>query len=304
MKSSRRHVSEIGKLCLYLLMVLTAAANAQKPLAAPTDSDQRSSIATFQLDSKLLGRRVPYGVFLPLNYNADRSTRFPVVYLLHGLSGSYKTFAENPDRLKDFPKRNAIFVFVEGAMSFFTDSATVPSDNYESYFIQELIPEIDRNFRTIAERKGRSVAGVSMGGYGAIKYGAKYPQLFSLAASWSGVVNAASWRKLSELPPRPRTVQAITAVFGDASNPAPLVANDLFRLFEDIPSDKIANLPFFYLDCGTEDELLKPNQDLAALFVKRKIQHEYRQLPGGHGLQDYRVIDVLDLNERLLGLQK
>ena len=109
--------------------------------------------------------------------------------------------------------------------------------------------------------------------------------------------------KTKRTPARPAQCKAITAVFGDGSDPL-FVANDLFRLFEDVPSDKIANLPFFYLDCGTEDELLKPNQDLAAIFVKRKIQHEYRQLPGGHGLQDYRVMDVLDLNERLLGLQK
>ena len=143
-----------------------------------------------------------------------------------------------------------------------------------------------------------------MGGYGAIKYGVKYPQMFALAASWSGVVNAASWRKISELPPRPRTVQAITAVFGDGSDPEPLDANDLFRLFEDVPADQIANLPFFYLDCGTEDELLTPNLQLAALFVQRKIRHEYRQVPGGHGLQDYRVMDVLNLNERLLNTSK
>ena len=290
----------------YLIAVIafTFAAHAQQVFPTRNTERVETGFKEFQIDSKLMKRKIPYGVFLPASYDLDKQARFPVVYLLHGLSGSYKTFSENRERLEDYPKRHTIFVLVEGGTSFFTDSATVPDDRYESYFIQELIPEIDKNFRTIAERKGRSVAGVSMGGYGAIKYGAKYPQLFSLAASWSGVVNAASWRKLSELPPRPRTVQAITAVFGDGSNPAPLIANDLFRLFDDVPSDKIANLPFFYLDCGTEDELLKPNQELAAIFVKRKIQHEYRQLPGAHGLQDYRVMDVLDLNERLLGLQK
>ena len=77
-----------------------------------------------------------------------------------------------------------------------------------------------------------------------------------------------------------------------------LVANDLFKLFSDLSSDKVANLPFFYLDCGTEDELLKPNQQLAELFVTRKIRHEYRQVPGAHALQDYRVVDVR--RERLL----
>jgi enterochelin esterase-like enzyme len=143
-----------------------------------------------------------------------------------------------------------------------------------------------------------------MGGYGAIKYGVKYPQMFALAASWSGVVNAASWRKTSELPPRPRVVQTVTAAFGDGTNPATLISNDLFKLFGELPQDKTTELPFFYLDCGTEDELLKPNQQLAEIMVNRKIRHEYRQIPGGHVLQHYRVVDVLNLNERLFATQK
>ena len=121
MKASNQLRREIGLFGLSVFFVLTTGVNAQKPLTSLTNPDGRSRVKTFQLNSKLLGRPVPYAVFLPLSYNADRSTRFPVVYLLHGLSGSYKTFAENPDRLKDFPKRDSIFVFVEGGMSFFTD---------------------------------------------------------------------------------------------------------------------------------------------------------------------------------------
>ena len=99
-------------------------------------------------------------------------------------------------------------------------------------------------------------------------------------------------------------MQAITAAFGDGTNAATLIANDLFKLFADLPPDKIAELPFFYLDCGTEDELLKPNQQLAEIMVSRKIRHEYRQIPGGHALQDYRVVDVLNLSERIFTTQK
>ena len=290
--------------CLIAVIAFTFAAHAQQVFPTRNTERVETGFKEFQIDSKLMKRKIPYGVFLPASYDLDKQARFPVVYLLHGLSGSYKTFSENRERLEDYPKRHTIFVLVEGGTSFFTDSATVPDDRYESYFIQELIPEIDKNFRTIAERNGRSVAGVSMGGYGAIKFGVKFPQMFALAASWSGVVNAASWRKVSELPPRPRTVQAVTAVFGDGTNPETLVVNDLFKLFADLPTDNIPNLPFFYLDCGTEDELLKPNQQLAEILVSRKIRHEYRQIPGGHGLQDYRVVDVLNLNERLLASQK
>ena len=281
------------------MFAFAAVANAQQPRLST-----QAAVKDFQLDSKLMKRQMPYAVVLPVSYDTYKQDRFPVVYLLHGLSGSYKTFAANPERLEDYPKRRVIFVLVEGGTGWFSDSATAPNDKYESYVIRELIPEIDKNFRTISERSGRAVAGVSMGGYGAIKFGVKYPHMFTLAASWSGVANAASWRKVSELPPSPRIVQTITAAFGDGSDPSTLVGNDLFKLFGDVPSAKIAELPFFYLDCGTEDALLKPNQQLAELFLTRKIRHEYRQIPGPHALQDYRVVDVLNLFDRILDARK
>ena len=292
----------ILKFHLIVLFAFTVTAHAQQ--LSPVAPIVQTAVKTFQLDSKLMARQMPYSVVLPADYETDKQARFPVVYLLHGLSGSYKTFSDNREGLEDYAKRRIIFVLVEGGTSWFADSATVPNDKYESYIIQELIPEIDKNFRTVAERKGRAIGGVSMGGYGAIKYGVKYPQMFALAASWSGVVNAASGRKTSELPPRPRVVQTITAAFGDGTNPARLIANDLFKLFGELPPDKIAELPFFYLDCGTDDELLKSNQQLAEIMVNRKIRHEYRQIPGGHVLQHYRVVDVLNLNERLFATQK
>lgn len=290
------------KFCLIAFFAFAVTTHAQQP--SPTATNGQTAVKIFHLDSKLMKRQMPYAVVLPVGYDTDKQTRFPVVYLLHGLSGSYKTFAENRERLEDYPKRRFIFVFVEGGTSFYADSAIAADDKYESYIVRELIPEIDAKFRTDRTRKGRAVAGVSMGGYGAIKFGVKYPQTFALAASWSGVVRAASWRKTSELPARARLVEALTRAFGDGANPAALVQNDLFKLFADQPGDKIAELPFFYLDCGTEDELLKSNQQLAELMLSRKIRHEYRQLPGGHALQDYRVADVLNLYERLSAMQK
>lgn len=249
---------------------------------------------------------MPYAVVLPDNYESNKQARFPVVYLLHGLGGNYKNFIAKSELLQYYGQHRFIIVSVEGGAGFYTDSVTKPADKYESYFISELIPEIDKNFRTDATRKGRVVAGHSMGGYGALKYGIKYPQTFALAASWSGGVTSASWRKTGDLPPIPAIVQSLTAVFGDGTDPATLAANDLFKLFAELPADKIVELPFFYLDCGTEDELqlLKPNQKLAEILVSRKIPHEYRQIPGGHALQDYRVADVLNLSERALAPQK
>ncbi|NJM52811.1 MAG: hypothetical protein HC846_05100 [Blastocatellia bacterium] len=165
-----------------------------------------------------------------------------------------------------------------------------------------MIPEIDAKFRTISNRDGRAVIGDSMGGYGALKFGIKYPQMFALAASWSGGVNIASWRKPSDISFNvPGIKEFLTSVFGDGTNPATLEANDIFKLIKDVPNAQIESLPFFYLDCGTEDELdlLKPNQQLAEIMLNRKIRHEFRQVPGKHTVQLYRLGDVLELSDRI-----
>jgi S-formylglutathione hydrolase FrmB len=295
------------RFCLVAILATTGAAQAQQGSAVlTTAAAAHASAKTFQLDSKLIARQIPYAVVLPPNYESDKQARFPVVYLLHGLGGNYKNFAENAERLEYFAQHRFIVVCVEGGSGFYTDSATKPNDKYETYVINELIPEIDKNFRTIAERKGRAIAGMSMGGYGALKFGVKYPQLFALAAGWSAGITSASWRKASDLPTIPEIVQPLIATFGDGTDPAPLKANDLFLLFRNYPADKLADLPFFYVDCGTEDELglLKPNQQLAALMLGRKIPHEFRELPGGHALQGYRIGDVFNLAERVFAAQK
>lgn len=270
--------------------------------------DLQKSVKRLELDSKLLARKIPYGVILPANYETGKQARFPVVYLLHGGGGNYQIYLNRPRTLEMFERHHAIVVTVEGGESFYTDSATVPNDKYESYIISELIPEIDKNFRTVAERNGRAVAGGSMGGYGAIKFGVKYPEKFALAYSWSGAVIAASWRKAGELAFYPPDIKnPLLAIFGDGSNPATLEANDITKLFADLPADKVSGLPFFYLDCGTEDEflLLKPNRQLSEIILNKKIAHEYREFPGGHNVAyPSRFPYLFELSERILTQSK
>ncbi len=300
------------KFWFILLLTFVVTINAQQ---SSQSSITRPTVKTYKLDSKLMQRQIPYNVVLPVGYEDDKTVRFPVIYLLHGLSGSYNdsldTSRTDSPWLDYLSKYRFIIVTPEGGRGFFTDSATNPNDRYESYIIQELIPEVDKNFRTIAESKGRAIAGASMGGYGALKFGVKYPQMFALAASWIGAVNVASWRSEQELLSMPAAKiipnikQILLPVFGDGTK-STLAENDLFKIFADLPQDIIAGLPFFYLDSATEDELqlLKPNQQLAELMLNRKIPHEYRQYPGTHRLQLWLIPDLLSLCERIFNSQK
>ena len=79
-------------------------------------------------------------------------------------------------------------------------------------------------------------------------------------------------------------------------------ANDLFKLFTDLTDERIPALPFFYLDCGTDDFLFDSNRALSELLLRRKIPHEYRQLPGSHDWPywDAQVQEILKLATRRL----
>jgi putative tributyrin esterase len=226
-----------------------------------------------QFQSNLIGKTVPYGVVLPPGYGliTSRRTRYPVLYLLHGWSGNYTSWVKDTGLMQYAAEYQMIIITPEGGNGWYTDSATVPSDQYETYIVSELIPDVDRRFRTITERRGRGIAGVSMGGYGALKFGFKFPEKFSLAASMSGALDATA-----------RTDDAsIMQTFGGIES---LVrqANDLPRLAREFPTNRQSLLPYFYLDCGTEDPWLPSNRDFSGVLLERKIIHEYRQLPGGH----------------------
>ncbi len=245
---------------------------------------------------------MPYNVTFPRAYEADKNVRFPVLYLLHGLGGNYKNWVEKTALSEFAANHGIIIVNPEGGNGWYSDSASIPNDKYESYIIEELIPEIDKIFRTIAERNGRAVAGLSMGGFGALKFGVKYPEKFVFAASMSGAVGAASYRTLEELPQNEWLRKPIVATFGEPKS-STHQANDLFKIFSEMPAEKVTALPFFYLDCGTEDELmlLPSNQTVAALMLQRKIPHEFRQLPGKHNwaFWNQQIQEILRLGERI-----
>ena len=264
---------------------------AQKPAAAKAD------IQTLKLNSKLMAREMPYRVILPLGHKTESKARYPVVYLLHGLTGHYTNWADKTALAEFAAKHNFVIVTPEGNNGWYTDSVSTPNDRYESYIVQELVPEIDKNFRTVADREHRFIAGLSMGGYGALKFGLKYPETFSLAGSFSGALGAASFTGANA----GEIGKGIDAIYGPASSET-RKTSDIFKMIREITSEKLASLPFIYQSCGTEDFLIQNNRDFLALMNEKKIPHEYREHPGGHTwiFWDDQVREFLDLAARRL----
>ena len=242
-------------------------------------------------------REMGYRVILPVGYAQNKDARYPVIYLLHGAGGKYERSYSSPSILGYFGQHKFIYVVSEGNIGFYTDSATKPNDKYESYFIKEIIPRVEKNFRTIADRKHRIIAGGSMGGYGAIKFGVKYPKMFSLVGSFAGAMGASQATEKNF----GRTGKIIDSIFGPLGGEK-RNANNLFKIVGEMSVDQIKALPMIYQSCGTEDFLIAFNRQFFALLNKKKIKHEYRELPGAHNRKffDPQIREFLDVAERHL----
>jgi S-formylglutathione hydrolase FrmB len=287
-------------LWLVLALVLSLSIHAQPPVQRDVEASLRVSqaVLTLRLKSKLMAREMPYRVVLPPGYSDPKnvSQRYPVVYLLHGLTGHFDNWTDKTKLAEYNAQFNFIIVTPEGGDGWYTDSVSLPNDRYETYITDELIPEIDKNFRAVSERNSRVMAGLSMGGYGAFKFGLKYPEKFVLVGSFSGALGATA---LNEKNAGAWIAKSITGVFGDEAGET-RKRNDIFRIVREMPAEKAASLPFLYFDCGTEDFLADNNRDFMKLLVEKKIKHEYRQLPGGHNwiYWNAQVQEFLRLSER------
>ena len=251
-------------------------------------------VETVRFQSKLINSTLPYNVILPIDYDTSKTTRYPVLYLLHGLTGHYNDWVQRTNIADYAADYRMIVVMPEGNDSWYTDSATVATSKYESYILNELIPDVQQRYRTIEARYGRSIAGLSMGGYGAIKFGLKSPSTFVFAASMSGAFGVTRFteKETGEL------WKESLKLFGPLGSETRL-ANDLFEILAKLTPARINSLPYFYFDCGTEDsQLIFPyNRELAGLMSEKKIPHEFRQLPGDHSWAywDRRVREILKL---------
>ena len=215
---------------------------------------------------------VGFNIYLPPQYSKENQQRFPVIYYLHGIKGNESSYLDYARLLDEAIKSGAvppmILVFANGGeTSFFSDSPdrTVMG---ETVVIRELIPHIDQHYRTIASAAGRSVHGFSMGGFGALKFAFKYPDLFGCVVSYGAILpDAKSFAKKE-----PKIFQK---AFG---NEAGFAASDPFQLLHQNAA-KLQNTKI-QIVIGAEDELLPVNRKLHVELARLRIADQFRALPG------------------------
>ena len=258
--------------------------------------------------SESLQRNMFMNVVLPRGYKKS-DIRYPVLYLCHGLTSNYHEFeyVGVPEYLNRF---DMIAVMVDVGNSWYVNWAKSEDNqhnNFADYICKDVIGYVDTHYRTIADRKGRAISGISMDGFGAMSLGLTHPELFCSIASHSGALEwAADQRKRMERGEKPWVIweqvlkDTVTryrdidipgySTFAERTpkgqpflKPEDADAVDPFKLVLQIPKDK---LPHIYLDCGTEDPLITSTRKFMQLLLKNNIPFVYGQSGGIHE-EDY-----------------
>jgi putative tributyrin esterase len=267
----------------------------------PAAALAQTAVTTVEFNSQSVGRKMKYNIVLPAKYE-QTTDRYPVLYLLHGYSGNYTNWA-SLGAPKYARACDLIVVMPDAGNSWYVNwakSEEGQKNNWEDAIIKDLIGHVDANYRTVAKREGRAINGLSMGGYGGLLLGLKHPDMFCSVGTHSGAIafgkQAADRMKAGTDAPKKAKAPSTTVdpkigidgfssqaerspkgqIFSDADNAA---ANDPFQLVLAIPRDK---LPHIYVDCGTEDTLIKANVEFAKLLLEKQIPFTYAQSGGQH----------------------
>lgn len=312
--------------------------------AAQAPPGARGTLQTDTLWSQSLGLRKALTVYLPPSYTTATARRYPVLVYLHGLHGNERNWVDagRIDRTLDSVfatgKPEAIVVMPDGDDSWYTtwnllpdiavcraDTARaepaatycVPWPHYDDYIAHDVVQHVDRRYRTLAVGTRRGIAGLSMGGYGAIALALAYPDVFAAGASHSGLLSP---RFLGPVPVAPpsryasNVVELETASRGLWRSMWPAFGRDTIGWMARDPGHLIIHalsrsrqragprLPGLFFDSGVDDVLaIDQNRDFHQTLLRLGVSHEYVERPGDHNWSYWRtqVVHSLDF---LLGV--
>jgi S-formylglutathione hydrolase FrmB len=280
-------------------------------------ANAQSRIDCNALNSKILKQVVHYCVYLPAGYdNVGPATvkrpplRYPMLYFLHGLGDNEQTLFNGGGwtLLDDLRRQHKIGDFLiaapEGRRSFYINSAD-GSVRYSDFFLREFIPHIEGEYRVRPGREGRAISGISMGGYGALRFAFAHPEMFSAVSAQSAALMTASPRELDTAASTGAPLARILAtVFGNPIDVPHWNDNSPFVLARS-NSSALRKLAI-YFNCGQDDNygFEKGAAALHLQLQKEGIPHEYHPYPGDHSLTYFlaHFAEVMQFHARAFGL--
>jgi len=240
--------------------------------------------------SNALKRTVPVTVVLPVDNTAflQEKPEFPTLYLLHGLLGCHTDWVCNTRIQQWAEERGLAVVMPSGDNSFYIEQL-LPNQDYGEFIGRELVEMTRRAFPLSHDREKTFIAGLSMGGFGAIRNGLKYADAFGYIAGFSSAVH------IFEMDPDApgRTLFREDLVFGDLEEARKTDKNPRVALLQ---AKKAKALPKVYMSCGLQDSLLESNRSLRDCFLENGVDVTYREYNGKHDWDFWNreIRDILD----------
>ncbi len=273
------------------VVILSAVAFASQAFA-------QSRAECGSMPSKILNHRVAYCALLPPSFDSSapkpgqraKARRFPVLYFLHGRGDNEQSLINSGawSLIEDLRHQKKIGEFVivtpAGGNSFYVNSAN-GKVRYSDFFLQEFMPFIERKYRIEKSRDARGIDGMSMGGYGALRFGFAHPELFGSVSAHSAALLSGPTKTLNSAI-RAGEPQALmlASVFGNPIDVDHWEKNNPFAIATKSPA--ALRKIHIYFDCGDHDDFGfdRGASALDQLLTKQKIPHEFHLYPGGHDI--------------------
>jgi putative tributyrin esterase len=248
------------------------------------------AFATINYFSRSIQKASSFNIVFPDDPKIPRP--WSVFYLLHGLSDDHTIWERRTSVERYVEGLPLVVVMPDGGRGWYTNG--VEGYAHEDDLIKDVVGLVDRTFPVKAERPGRAIGGLSMGGYGAVKVGLKHHEMFASVNSHSGALAALRGDQARSQGPE------FSRIFGKTPKGGP---EDPFAIVEKIDHGRI---PSLRIDCGTEDFLLDQNRQFHKHLETLQIPHEYQEYPGNHNWAywDLHVQEAIAFHARNLGLKK
>lgn len=251
---------------------------------AITTSAATGRVECNRLPSRILSHPVRYCIVLPPSFDADKTRQFPILYFLHGLGDNEQFFLHSGawNLTEDMRARGELKDFLiatpDADATFYINSKD-GKERYEDFLLLEFFPFIEKRYRVAPGHDHRAIAGISMGGYGALHLAFRHPQLFVSVSAHSAALIERLPAFLGPTPNSPRA-HVLGAVFGNPPDPAFWDRNSPLTLA------RTANLNGLkiYFDCGDQDDygFDAGATALDKILSARRIPHEFHIYPGRH----------------------
>jgi S-formylglutathione hydrolase FrmB len=280
------------------------------PLAAKAQSRTDCNV----INSRILKQSIHYCVQLPPDYDTNDAKQrlYPLLYFLHGLGQNEQTLFSTGgwSLIEDLRRQHKISDFLivapEGGRSFYINSAD-NSLRYGDFFLQEFIPHIESRYRVRPGRQGRAITGVSMGGYGALRFAFAHPALFSAVSAQSAALITQTPQELGAAGPSNGSLgRLLGSAFGQPINLPHWNQNSVFVLAK--KNESGLHRLAIYFNCGQRDDF-GFEDGAAALHQQLQaegVRHEYRSYPGDHSLTYFlsHMGEVMEFHSGVFAEQK